>query len=97
MPSYDNATRAQALALKLYGVSNPEIESITGIQPATLHALYKKALGRGLNPAESKRILDYYVEDSKRSGRPTKQITENIQDVILKVRRDRYSREKSCA
>src|SRR5258708_6134832 len=97
MPSYDNATRAQALTLKLHGVSNPEIESITGIQPATLHALYKKALSRGLNPTESKRILNHHIEDGKRSGRPTKQTTEVVQDVLSKVCRDRYGREKSCA
>jgi type IV secretory pathway VirB10-like protein len=72
MPSYDNATRAQALALKLAGHSNAQIESITGIQAATLNALYRKAVSRGLNPAESKRILDIHVQDGARSGRPKK-------------------------
>jgi transposase len=96
MPSYDNATRAQALALKMQGIPNATIESITGIQPNTLSKLYKKAKERGLNPAVSQRILDHHVEDGKRSGRPTKQTTEIIQDVISKVRRDRYGREKSC-
>jgi hypothetical protein len=97
MPSYDNATGAQALALKLHNVSNPEIESITEIQPATLHALYKKALSKGLKPTESQRILDHYVEDGKRSNKPTKQTTEIIEDVISKVRRNRYGKEKTCA
>jgi hypothetical protein len=32
MPSYDNATRAQALTLKLAGFSNAKITSITGIE-----------------------------------------------------------------
>jgi hypothetical protein len=96
MPSYDNATRAQALALKLEGISPAKIESITGIQPNTLYYLFKKTKQRGLNPAESHRILDHHIEDGKRSGRPTKQTPEAIQDVLLKVRRNRYGREKSC-
>jgi hypothetical protein len=97
MPSYDNATRAQALALKLEGIPNARIESITGIQPSTLSKLLKKAIERGLNPTESHRILDHHVEDGKRSGRPTKQTTEIVQDVLSKVRRDRHGREKTCA
>ena len=97
MPSYDTATRAQALTLKLMGCPNAEIQSITGMQPRTVQLLYKKALERGFNPAESKTILNHHIEDGKRSGRPTKQTTEIIQDVISKVRRDRYGREKSCA
>jgi transposase len=97
MPSYDTATRAQALTLKLMGCPNAEIQSITGMQPRTVQLLHKKALERGFNPAESKTILNHHIEDGKRSGRPTKQTTEIIQDVISKVRRDRYGREKSCA
>jgi hypothetical protein len=96
MPSYDTATRAQALTLKLMGCPNAEIQSITGMQPRTVQLLHKKALERGFNPAESQTILNHHVEDGKRSGRPAKQTTELIQDVISKVRRDRYGREKSC-
>ena len=70
MPSYDNATRAQALTLKLVGFSNAEIEKITGIQPQTVSAIHRKAIARGLNPEESKKILDHHVEDAPRSGRP---------------------------
>jgi hypothetical protein len=40
--------------------------------------------------------LDHHIEDGKPSGRPTKQTLEAIQDVLSKVRRDRYRREKSC-
>lgn len=97
MPSYDVATRTQALTLKLVGFSNAEIESITGIQPRTVNAIYNKAITRGLNPAESKTIYDKHVEDGKRSGRPKKQTEELVQDILSKVRRDRYAREKTCA
>jgi hypothetical protein len=96
MPSYDTATRAQALTLKLMGCPNAEIESMTGMQPRTVQLLYKKAFERGFNPTESKTILNHHVEDGKRSGRPTKQTTKLIQNVISKVSCDRYGREKSC-
>ncbi|KAF1815294.1 hypothetical protein P152DRAFT_374755, partial [Eremomyces bilateralis CBS 781.70] len=96
-PSYDSATRAQALALKLVGISNTEIEFITGIQPRTLNSIYRKAIARGLNPSESKKIFDHHVEDGSRSGRPTKQTEETTSDVLSKVRTDRYGREKTCA
>ena len=61
MPSYDITTRAQALTLKLAGFSNADIESITGIQQRTVNAIYYKALKRGYNPSESKKILDIYI------------------------------------
>jgi hypothetical protein len=32
MPSYDDAIRVQALAFKIYGATNAEIEKITGIK-----------------------------------------------------------------
>jgi helix-turn-helix protein len=40
MPLYDNTTRAQALTLRLAGVSNAEIKSITGIKTQNLNTLY---------------------------------------------------------
>jgi transposase len=97
MPSYDVATRAQALALKLVGIPSQEIEHITGIQPRTLNSIHQKAVARGLNPDESKKILDRHVEDGSRSGRPKKQTEEIISEVLSKVRTDRYGREKTCA
>src|SRR5215469_4031752 len=97
MPFYDNATRSQALTLKLVGYSNAEIESITGIQPNTLNALFRKAISRGLNPEESKKILDCYVEDGKCSGQPIKQTEETVAEILSKVCGDRYVREKTCA
>jgi transposase len=97
MPVYDNATRAQALTLKLVGFSNAEIESITGIKTSALNSLHRKAIARGFNPSESKKILDVHVEDGARSGRPKKQTEELVTEVLSKVRRDRYAREKTCA
>ena len=78
MPSYDKATRAQALTLKILGVSNAEIERVTGMQTRSLNSLLKRAIERGFDPQTSPKILDAYVEDGKRSGRPKKQIEEAI-------------------
>ncbi|KAF2180998.1 hypothetical protein K469DRAFT_793594 [Zopfia rhizophila CBS 207.26] len=57
MPSYDTATGAQALTLKLVGNSNAEIEAITGIQPRTLNTLHCIAIARGLNLQRARRSL----------------------------------------
>jgi hypothetical protein len=82
MPSYDTATRAQALTLKLVGFSNLEMESITGIQPRTLDSIHWKAIARGVNASESKKILDHHIEDGARSRRPTTQIAAEIGGVL---------------
>ena len=78
MPSYDKATRAQALTLKMLGVSNAEIEQHTGMETRSLNALFKRAKERGFDPQTSPKILDAYVEDGKRSGRPKNQIEEAV-------------------
>ena len=42
MPSYDNATKAQVLTLKLARFSVDKITSITSIETQTLNKLYQK-------------------------------------------------------
>ncbi|KAI1757860.1 hypothetical protein F4782DRAFT_475427 [Xylaria castorea] len=73
MPSYDIATRAQALALKIGGRhSNEEIERMTGIKARSINHIVDRAIERGLdlnNPV----ILDIYVANGPRLGRPSKQ------------------------
>jgi transposase len=97
MPFHDTATRAQALGLKLAGHSNQEIKDATRIPPRTLQLIYTRAIKRGLDPSKSTTILSIYIDDAPRSGRPTKQTVELINNVISKVRQDRFGREKSCA
>jgi transposase len=96
IPSYDNATRAQALTLKLAGFSNAKITSITGIETRTLNKLYQKAISRGLDICEDAKLLDIYVQDTARSGRPKKQTDTIKEKVLSKVQTDRYGREKTC-
>jgi hypothetical protein len=63
----------------------------------TVNHLVDKALERGFDPQASPPIiLDIYVRDAERSGRPSKQ--EDHKDIVLdKVRKDRYGREMTCA
>lgn len=71
MPPHDIATRAQALTLKLLGVSNQDIQRLTGIHPRTVHNIMDRAIERGLdlnNPV----ILEVHVRDGPRPGRPKK-------------------------
>src|SRR5580692_5530621 len=96
MPSHDNTTRAQALTLKLAGFSNTKITSITGIKTRHLNSLYQKAISRGLEPCEDAKLLDVHVQDAPRSGRPKKQTDVIKEEVLSKVRTDRYGREKTC-
>jgi hypothetical protein len=79
MHLYDNATRAQALTLKLAGVSNVKITSITGIKTRNLNLLYQKVILRGLDPSKDAKLLDIHVQDTARSGWPKKQ-TDTIKE-----------------
>jgi hypothetical protein len=42
-------------------------------------------------------LRDEWLQDAPRSGRPLKQTTTTRNEVITKVRNDRYDREKACA
>ena len=96
--NFDRSTRAQVLAYKIIKLSNAKIEELTGLKKTTIDAIFAKAKKRGFDPSSPQpRILDRYVEDGTRSGRPLKN-TEDLKEAILsRVRTDRYGREKSCA
>jgi helix-turn-helix protein len=85
MPSYDNTTRAQALTLKLVGVSNAKITFITGIKTQNLNSLYQKAISHGLNPSEDTKLLDIHVQNAACSERPKKQTDTIKEEVLCKV------------
>jgi hypothetical protein len=89
---FDLATRAQALTLKSLGFPNAEIERITGIKPRTLRDLYQKALSRGFDPNTPK-ILDSYIEDAPRSGRPTLQTPRKTAKLEKLITKNRSTRE----
>ena len=92
---YDICTRAQALTIKIYGSTNADIQAATGISISRIKSVVQEARKRGFNKAKSHTILNIYLKDAPRSGHPTKRTSAKIQEVIKKVHRDRYGREKS--
>jgi transposase len=94
----DLATRALIVTLKApcAGKSTAEISAITGISTRTINSIYARAIERGFEPNSVPLVIrDEWLQDASRSGRPTKK-TEIKEEVISKVRRDRYGREKTC-
>jgi hypothetical protein len=70
--------RVQALTLLAEGFSTAQVFAKTGINERTAHRL-KKAYERGFRPEEDPRILEAFVEDGKKSGRPRK-TTETVEE-----------------
>lgn len=96
-PVNSEATRGIVLYLKATGISNAEITHITGYSQASITQIYKKACDKGFNPeARPLNILNEYVRDAPRSGRPSKTTPENINKVTSLIKLDRYAREKTC-
>jgi transposase len=94
-PKYSIAQRVQCLTLLVEGYSGREIERRTGIKPSAQTYMKKKAFDRGFRPDQDPRILDCYVEDGARSGRPKEITLETEQRLLDNVRVDRSGREKS--
>ncbi|KAL1884051.1 hypothetical protein Daus18300_000160 [Diaporthe australafricana] len=68
---YQIATRAQILGLLAAGFEYRQIFDHTGVSPDTQKTWWAKALKRGFDPtARPVLIVDRFVEDGKRSGRP---------------------------
>ena len=92
---YTITQRVQCLTLQAEGFSRCDIEKKTGVKPSAQTFMKQKAFDRGFRPDQDPRILDIYVEDGARSGRP-KEITPEIEQALLdSVRADRAGREKS--
>lgn len=73
MVKYQIATRAQVLGLLAAGLPGKMVEEHTGISTATQYRWWDKAVARGFDPKKQPLlILDEYVEDGKRTGRPRK-------------------------
>ena len=100
MPT-DIATRALVVTLKApFGAAKTSIEisNLTRIPVRTINHIYARAIKQGFEPNEHPLALrDEFLKDAPRSGRPTKRTEEVQQQIIAKVRRDRYGREKTAA
>lgn len=95
----DIATRAFVVALKSSGgKTTPEVAEATGLPLRTVNHIYARAIQRGFDPNHRPIVIkDEYLRDAPRSGRPSRQSTEAVQNTVSLVRVDRYGREKTCA
>ena len=93
--NHDDDTRMQALALIEHGIAYQTVVAVTQISKSSIYRLKAQARERGYNPLQSKKLLNSYVIDAPRSGRPSV-ITQAVENTILEaIRKDRYSREKT--
>ena len=92
---YTLVQRVHCLVLATEGYSVTEIERKTDVSERSQRAIRKKAYDRGFRPEEDPRILESYIIDGVRSGRP-KEILEDTEKALLAaVRKDHSGREKS--
>jgi hypothetical protein len=68
------------------------------LSKSQVNRIYSVALERGFNPSASNfAIKDEYIENSPRTGRPSKQTDDVIRSVTTQIETDRFGREKNCA
>ena len=93
---HDSTTRAQALTLKAVGLTDAQIEEVTGIPSRTLNNLLDKAAKAGFELLDANgrlgRICNAYIDNALKAGRPGK--GEFTEEVLQKVRQNRSGREK---
>jgi hypothetical protein len=92
---YTLAQRIQCLTLVVEGFAPAYIKEKTGVSERSQRAIRKKAYDRGFDPNKDSRILESYVIDGARSGRPKETEKEKEEEILLAVRSDRSGREKS--
>jgi len=92
---YSIAQRVQCLTLQAEGFSWKDIEVKTGVKQSAQSTIKKRAFQRGFRPEQDPRILEYYVEDGARSGRPKEIAPEVEQRLLDSNSADRSGREKS--
>ena len=71
------------------------MEQKTDVKERQQRNIRKKARDRGFRPEEDPRILEVYVIDSERSGRPKEILIEKEEALLVSVRDNRSGREKS--
>ncbi|KAF1839267.1 hypothetical protein BDW02DRAFT_483141, partial [Decorospora gaudefroyi] len=97
-PVFDIATRSMIVAYKADGKSNADITALTGVEKRTINGIYARAIERGFDPGQKPlKLLNKYLEDAPRSGRPATKNQQASGKVVEIVRGDRYGREKNCA
>jgi transposase len=96
----DPCTRAVVVYLKspFGGKTTAEIAGQLELTPQTINNIYARAIKRGFDPNQKPFIMkSEYVQDTPRSGRPTKQAEPAKQALVSQVHSNRYGREMPCA
>ncbi|KAH7012009.1 hypothetical protein B0J12DRAFT_690944 [Macrophomina phaseolina] len=93
MPYLDIATRAQAVTLKHNRFSNKIIKQQTGVPSQTANRLYATAKTNGWQP-DSEPLLDEYLANKPKSGRPSKHINSVRKKVVEAVKRTVMAEKK---
>jgi hypothetical protein len=65
------------------------------VKKRTQNYIRKRAFDRGFNPDKDSRILESYIIDGDRLGRPKEISVKQKERILLAVRKDRLDREKS--
>ncbi|KAM3566463.1 hypothetical protein ARSEF4850_000605 [Beauveria asiatica] len=90
----DIATRALVVTLKApcSGKTSIEVAGLAGISSRQVDRIYARAIERGFDPNLRPLVLkDAYLEDAPRSGRPSKQTTQNTEMILNKIKLDRVN------
>jgi transposase len=92
---YSIAQRAYVLTLYALCWTTAQIAIYLKIPDRQVRRIVDKAKKRGYKPQEDPRVLDYFVEDGYRPGRP-KEVSEiKEEEVLTAVRINRSTRQKS--
>ena len=92
---YTLVQRVHCLILITEGYSVAEIKKKTGVSERSQRHIRKRAYDRGFRPEEDPQILESYVIDGARSGRPKEILKETEEALLAAVQSDHSSREKS--
>ena len=94
----DISMRAVVVAFKASGKTTFETERITGLSKRQVNRIYARAISKGFDPTVKPLLIrDEWLQDAPRGGRPKKNTEAARELLVNKVRRDRFSREKTCA
>jgi hypothetical protein len=86
--------RVHCLVLLIEDYSVADIEKKTGVSERLQRVIRKKAYDRGFRPEEDPRILESYIIDGMKSGRPKEILKDKEEALLTIVRSNRSDKEK---
>lgn len=99
-PYTDIATRAFVVSMKspYGGKTSEDISQKTGLSVRQVNRIYARAIMRGFDPNQEPLVIkDEFLEDAKRTGRPSQQTLHTIETTTRIVRASKHSRSMTCA